>query len=80
MDPENFDRENYIFIRHFETCYEIIRTQITTYYTSTLKSLCESLIQKHMDIWWRCFRLNGQYRFKMADIIYTYICFPVRII
>ena len=28
MDPENFDSENYIYIRHFETCYEIIRTQI----------------------------------------------------
>ncbi len=29
-----------------------------------------------MDIWWMCFRLNGQYRLKMADI---YICFAVRI-
>ncbi len=39
-----------IYIRHFEICYVILRTQITTCYTSTLKSLREGLIQQHMDI------------------------------
>ncbi len=28
LDPENFDREKYIYIRHFEICYVILRTQI----------------------------------------------------
>ena len=28
LDPEKFDREKYIYVRHFETCYVIIRTQI----------------------------------------------------
>ncbi len=28
LDPENFDREIYIYIRHFEICYVILRTQI----------------------------------------------------
>ena len=28
LDPVNFDREKYIYIRHFEICYVILRTQI----------------------------------------------------
>ncbi len=28
LDPENFDREKYIYMRHFEICYVILRTQI----------------------------------------------------
>ncbi len=28
LDPENFDREKYIYTRHFEICYIILRTQI----------------------------------------------------
>ena len=27
LDPENFDREQYIYVRHFEICYVILRTQ-----------------------------------------------------
>ena len=28
LDPENFDREKYIYVRRFETCYVVIRTRI----------------------------------------------------
>ncbi len=62
LDLENFDCEKYIYVRHFETCYVIIRTQIHHMLYIYAKVVMRSLTQKHMDIWWMCFRLNGASR------------------
>ncbi len=64
-----------IYIRHFEICYVILLTQIHHMLNIYAKVVMRRPNPKaYGHFWWMCFRLNGQYRFKMADI---YICMAV---
>ena len=66
LDPENFDREKYIYIRHFEICYLILRTQIhhmLCIYAKVATRRPNPTAYGHMDM----------DRFKMADIYIYYI-------